>query len=69
MTLFIEWLTGFVYSMRDIWNMLITPISPQIKLFGFTINLGFSTTPIAIIGVGFIITLLIFKLAKLLPLV
>lgn len=69
MTAFIEWLTGFIYSMRDIWNMLITPISPQIKIFGATINLGFSVAPIAIIGIGFIITLLILKLAKLLPLV
>lgn len=69
MTVFVEWLTGFVYSLRDIWNMLITPISPSIKVFGFTINFGFSVAPIAIIGVGFIVTLLIFKLAKLLPLV
>ena len=67
MQLFIDWLITFVYSLRDLWNMLITPISSSIDIFGIKIDLGFSVSPIAIIGVGFILTLLIFKLAKLLP--
>ena len=55
MNALIDWLLGFIASLSNLWDWLITPLE----------FIGGVISPLGVFGIGFITTILVFKLISL----